>query len=143
LGAGIGSLEVETYGSYLFIRRKPPIHMYVAIRTEGPQEYPGGPNGPAAVLQDTRGGATWKHAVSQTRALRTQRFWTRSSAARPITSLCNALQFRVLRGNLVFGLRASYSAVDLLLEVGVRVASCTAQHVAVPMALYRIAVGAP
>ena len=33
---------------------------------EGPQGHPGGPNGPAAVLQDTpRGGATWKYAVSQ------------------------------------------------------------------------------
>jgi hypothetical protein len=33
--------------------------------SRGPQGYPDGPNGPAAVLWDTQGGATWKCAVSQ------------------------------------------------------------------------------
>ena len=33
--------------------------------SRGAQGYPGAPNGPAAVLQGTRGGATWKYAVSQ------------------------------------------------------------------------------
>jgi hypothetical protein len=47
---------------------------YGAIRTEGPQGYPGGPNGPAAVLQGTRGGATWKNAVSQNPAVVDQIF---------------------------------------------------------------------
>jgi hypothetical protein len=60
----MGSLEVETYGKLLFHTPQTP-NSYVAIRTEGPQGYPGGPNGPAAVLQGTRGGATWKYAVSQ------------------------------------------------------------------------------
>ena len=41
---------------------------------EGPQGYTGGPNGPAAVLQDTRGGATWKYAVSQNPAALDQIF---------------------------------------------------------------------
>jgi hypothetical protein len=36
---------------------------------EGPRGYPGGPNGPAAVLQDTRRGATWNHAVSHNPAV--------------------------------------------------------------------------
>jgi hypothetical protein len=36
---------------------------------EGPQGHPGGPNGPAAVLWDTRGGVAWKCAVSQNPAV--------------------------------------------------------------------------
>jgi hypothetical protein len=38
------------------------------------QGYPGGPNGPAAVIQGTRGGATWKYAVSQNPAVVDQTF---------------------------------------------------------------------
>jgi hypothetical protein len=42
---------------------------------EGPQGYAtGGPNGPAAVIQDTRGWATWKYAVSQNPAALDQIF---------------------------------------------------------------------
>jgi hypothetical protein len=47
---------------------KPPKDIYQNI-SRGPQGYPGGPNGPAAVLQGTRGGATWKYAVSQNPAV--------------------------------------------------------------------------
>jgi hypothetical protein len=65
LCAGMGSLEVETYR---FHTSQTP-SSYVAIRTEGPQGYPGGPNGPAAVLKYTRGGAKWKCAVSQNPAV--------------------------------------------------------------------------
>jgi hypothetical protein len=56
----------------LDVLKSPKIHMPRHI--EGPQGYTGGPNGPAAVLQDTRGGATWKYAVSQNPAALDQIF---------------------------------------------------------------------
>jgi hypothetical protein len=42
--------------------------------SRGAQGHPGGPNGPAAVLQDTWGGAKWKCAVSQNPAALDQIF---------------------------------------------------------------------
>jgi hypothetical protein len=48
----------------LFDMLKPPKYICQNI-SRGGQGYPGGPNGPAAVLWDTQGGATWKCAVSQ------------------------------------------------------------------------------
>ena len=42
--------------------------------SRGPEGHPGGPNGPAAVLQGTRGGATWKYTVSQNPAVLDQIF---------------------------------------------------------------------
>ena len=57
----------------LFDMLKPPKYICENI-SRGGQGYPGGPNGPAAVLQDTRGGATWKYAVSQNPAALDQIF---------------------------------------------------------------------
>jgi hypothetical protein len=50
---------------------------------EGPQGHPGGPNGPAAVLWDTRGAGPRGNA----RYPRTQRLWTRSFKPRPAPGL--------------------------------------------------------
>jgi hypothetical protein len=52
---------------------KPP-KRHMPRHIEGPQGHTGGPNGPAAVLQDTRGGVTWKYAVSQNPAALDQIF---------------------------------------------------------------------
>ena len=52
----------------LFDVPKPPKYICENI-SRGGQGYPGGPNGPAAVLWDTQGGATWKCAVSQNPAV--------------------------------------------------------------------------
>jgi hypothetical protein len=68
LDAGIGSTRSKVVWIAVFHTSQTP-NSYVAIRTEGPQGYPGGPNGPATVLQDTRGGAKWKCAVSQNPAV--------------------------------------------------------------------------
>jgi hypothetical protein len=53
---------------------KPPPKIHMPIHIEGPQGCTGGPNGPAAVLRDTRGGITWKYAVSQNPAVLDQIF---------------------------------------------------------------------
>jgi hypothetical protein len=45
-----------------YIRNPPKKHGKIY---RGAQGHPGGPNGPALVLWDTQGGATWKCAVSQ------------------------------------------------------------------------------
>jgi hypothetical protein len=79
LGAGIGPLEVETYR---FHPSKPPIHTS--------RYAPRAPRGTPADLERARGSGCSKAPGAgprgNTRSPRTQRLWTRSSAARPSTA---------------------------------------------------------
>jgi hypothetical protein len=75
LGAGIGSLEVEAHGKLSFIRRKPPIIHTSRYVPRAPKSTPADPTGQRQCSkQETRGGATWKHAVSQNPAVLDQIF---------------------------------------------------------------------
>jgi hypothetical protein len=59
-----GGIDLLLRGACALMCSKPSKYICQNI-SRGPQGYPGGPNGPAAVLWDTQGGATWKCAVSQ------------------------------------------------------------------------------
>ena len=54
-----------------YVKKKEEVR--IARHIEGPQGHPGGPNGRAAMPQDTRGGPR-----GNTQSPITQRFWTRS-----------------------------------------------------------------
>jgi hypothetical protein len=68
-----GGIDLLLRKAYALICSKPPKYICQNI-SRAPQGYPGGPNGSAAVLQGTRGGATWKNAVSQNPAVVDQIF---------------------------------------------------------------------
>jgi hypothetical protein len=83
-GGGIDFLLRKTQGHVLNNNKN---QRYIPRHIEGLQGHPGGPNGPAAVLQDTRSGITWKYAVSQNPAVLDQIFcrtpyaWKEKAAA--------------------------------------------------------------
>jgi hypothetical protein len=60
--------------------------------SRGPQGYPGGPNGPAAVLWDTQGGSR-----GNARSPRTQRLWGPRPNYRPSIAKATASQLKAAR----------------------------------------------